>query len=380
MKLPKTFEFPFLATLLLLYFLFDAQDLGLLPVPHSYLIFGLTILSAYKLYIARHWNYECFIFSVLLSGAATIAFIASGTPSAFMYALPLLLLVALYNDAGLSNTIRQSNLYSSWIVLVLIIAGLSTLPFLITHDGARKSLPWIGNPNYTSIFYLGWFLSIYFALKFVNSKVLYFVGKVTSIAIILGVVFLTQSRSLLLAIIIFWVVSLLGKLEYSRTQRAGVICILLLSVFSQLILYYIFGLVTISQGRSGTLIDIFDESNWRRVSAFYQSFMIVISNTNFIFGGLGGSENVLYEFGKILDHVPHNWFMLMVISDGFVFTLLVFSILFRAAMKINERHLPAYSAILVLATIIGRTPLFAPLCLYTIVALVTNVKAKSRNE
>jgi hypothetical protein len=360
----------FLLTVLIsTYFLFDSVGMGLNPIPYNYVAFMIYFFLIIRLIICRFWSIEKMVFMLALLFASVVSSYWSGAPSAIMYSLPAFMLVILYDGSRLNGSDKMSALYANRIAIFLITAGVATLPFLLLNGEARKVLPWIGNPNYTSIFYLGWFVSLLHVARHVSIETLSIFGRYFGVFSIILVAIMTDARSLILAIFVYFFVENFFRLGNIKIQRYFVLMLLGLSVVSQLVLYELFEVFGVTQGRSGTVLNIFDESNFLRSEAFYNSFRLVLGNPDFIFGGVGGADNVVKVHGDFLDRVPHNWFMIMLISDGMVFTGVFFLVLMRAAFLLDERHLPAFSAILVLATITGRAPFFAPLSLYVLCAL-----------
>lgn len=372
LAMPRSFFLIPVVFLGAIYFFFEGDGEALLPVRYVYLLFSIFIVFFLFCLLRSRVSKKFLFFLVLLMLSASISTFFSGVPSAFLYSVSPLFVILLADDFGVSKSHRQSELYASFLLVPLLIIGIIVLPTFEQNYHGRGFLPWVGNPNYTSMLYLGLFLSSIVLLDYFEGcckKILSYL----SVFLIFVVLYITETRSIFLAVAVFYIMQCFLKLKWYFILRSSAIGVVVASVVGQLIFYYVFLSVdNIASDRLGGF-SIFDESNRQRVTAFYTTLMITLDDSVYLYTGLGDVADIWENLDAAIDNVPHNWFMMMVLSNGYFFSLVVLFVYLYGVMSMRRKYLPAFCSILIAAFIIGRAALFAPLGLLLVAIFVTNI-------
>lgn len=287
------------------------------------------------------------------------------------------MLVMLSNQHGLSNTLKQRNLFCNFFSFSIIILGLLLLLTFQKSSHNRYFLPWVGNPNYTCMLYFGMFISIDIINNHVSKKfknVLY----TSSILLFSFVIFLTETRSSALAFIVFVFSKYLLSKNSDTYARNMAIFIAHFSVIGQFLALLLFQFLGVHFQGSRSSFNIFDDSNLERVNAFYTALKITLSGWGYAFSGIGDVDTIWETMGDQIENVPHNWFMMMTFSNGYAITITIFLIILYSLKKVDIKYIPGLTGIMVIAFIVGRAALFTPLVLFLIACFIGNLRSNPR--
>lgn len=377
--MPKSYLFACAFTFALLFLTFSDGG-GLLPIDYSYVMFAVAVAFCAPFFLRRRIDRKILATAITLFFFGCVSTYGSGVPSAFMYSIgPIFLLIA-QTEYNICWTARQRSLFIRWIASILLVCCGLGFAFLAPSYSGRLFLPYVGNPNYTAMLYLTVFLSVQVIIpaikgneRHIFSFLSYFVLTVALLA--------TQTRSAMLALMVFIAFKAIINSNHHLIARRLAFFLVIFSAIGQLLAYYVFeAMASIDSARSS--FAIFDASNLERVSAFFTAMMVVISDPSFIWHGVGNVEgiwDILAATGKV-EHVPHNWFMMMWMSNGAIFTFITLAILCASAYRLPVHFIPGYTALLVVAFIVGRAVLFAPLCLFLICGMARYIRNRNQNR
>lgn len=305
-------------------------------------------------------KFDFFFMFWVLTGAFVDIMISKNF-SAAMYAIPsVLLLVGRHHRVSDFST--HFVVSRSPIIFLILLLGILSIFFVETHAG-RYSLYYLKDPNYTS-------LNI--GIIFVTFLLTGYVTARTSIQFVflIGLLYsFTSSRMLVLASIIALFVSLLIA-RREKLSRLFVKTMLLISVLAQLI-----GFVLLKYFQE---LGLLDSSNLERLNAFADAFYAVLRNPRFFASGLGNVEGINEALNLI--NVPHNWFLMMWLSNGLVFSAGLFFIWLRILSRCDVVLLPPLAFLLVCGGILGRSPFFAPVLFVTFWYICSFQKRATHNN
>lgn len=354
-----------------LFFAFEGADgEGLLPIDYSYFVFAIVVVFMAQYFTQRKIDRATLLAGVVLFVLGVISSYGSGVPSAFIYSAgPLMLLIVGSKMPTPRSPIFQKKA-AQFICGSTLLCGFLGIAFFVTDRSGRYFLAHVGNPNYTAMLYLTAILIVFLVASATSARMSFWL-KTGATVMFIVVIALTQSRSAALAFVVFLSMHILMSLSI-RMGRHMFILILIMSAIGQLIAFYVFIYIGASQNR--TTFGLFDASNLERVNAFQTAMQVALQSTQFIWHGVGNVTGI-WEFLDVV-HVPHNWFMMMWLSNGALFTFAVTLTFAVSAYRLPPEFLPGVAAMMIIGFIVGRAILFAPLSFFLIAGILTQFPSK----
>lgn len=363
MVIPKSYLFLWTYAFAMLFFTFSDEE-GLLPIDYVYVMFALAMALIAPFLLRRHIERRSFFVVLSLFCIGALSSYGSGVPSAVLYSIGLIMLLLAQSDEGICRSQREQTLFARYIAFTLLACGVAGIPLLEPNYHGRLFLPHVGNPNYTAMLYLGMFVSVQAMVPILRGLERRLFSS-ASLILFGWILLVTETRSAALALAIFVIFRLMARLKRDKLIRNAASSLVIITATGQLLAYYVFVAVGVDSDARTTL-GFFDASNMIRVTAFHTAMMVVLNDSAFLWHGVGnvdGIWTILAASGDV-QHVPHNWFMMMWLSNGALFTLLALGIIFQATRRLPIHFLPGLAALLIIALIVGRAVLFAPLCMF----------------
>jgi hypothetical protein len=114
------------------------------------------------------------------------------------------------------------------------------------------------------------------------------------------------------------------------------------------------------------LLTFADNSNFARLIAFNDALSFVLSKWEFYISG----TNHYMELNSNAVNIPHHWFMLLWIENGFLFAITIFALLIRIIFIIPVKLLPVMGALFTMGSVIGYFPFASPLIVVVLISLI----------
>lgn len=331
---------------------------SVLKIQYTVLIFGLFSTFFLHFFTLSKIRPVVLFYVCCIIISSIVSSLGSSVPSAILYSLPLLVIhLANFDNVEKYYTVTtKSDVFVVAGIYILVLLPLLLYSSANFSSYNRGFYPWIGNPNYTALISLSCFIAAD-TLMLSKKGCVFQIAKFFNIIAIVLALFITESRGAILSVIFYIIMKIIKAGFAKRYSRKIGYFILLLSVFVQPILFYIFKQMSISDGRSL----VFDQSNLERFSAYFNALIIVVSEAKFIYTGVGNVESFWLIYGDILDNIPHNWFMMFLISNGLIFTLVCFTSYIVLINKLPVRYIPGLCSLFILSTNLGRAVFFVGL-------------------
>lgn len=344
-------QFRTLSVLIMLLCL-SASFYGLLPISSAIFIFGLVLIR-----ILHYGIYKPTLTEVLVLLVAVISDIFSTVPTALYFSISIIVFNHLTRKGIYqSNTEIKLGTIQNILILTLLLLPFISYDFLFD----RLYLGGIGSANYVALIYLTIILTFHTFSKHFSVKSL-------CVLLALALIYITQSRGAFLALICY-IFQYIVIYRYPRLIKISRILLFLLFVLGSLGL----GLFSVYLSdafihEDRTTFSIFDESNLGRIIGFVTAINTAFKDLSFLYSGLGNSVHILESelyAGKLL---PHHWFAMTVVANGWLLALFLLHFIAKLILSIPPKILPYFCVLIIFLLVTGRAAFILSLGLHIII-------------
>ncbi|MDE1493763.1 O-antigen ligase family protein [Xenorhabdus bovienii] len=302
-----------------------------------------SFVSLISMFSYRRIKIKIALIAMLLYGLILYQTISFNITAAYPLATSLLFLYFI-KEKNISFSCKYNPL------ILLIPIALATITIHESHIGRYSLLN--GDPNYTCLLITT--LCILLLTTYKRNYVF-----LLSLFIITLTIILTQSRTGLLALFVFYLC------KKTNNKLLLTYFIIVFSIIAQFILAYLLPstIEYFDFGHENRFLNFNDKSNIDRIYIYKLAFDFLINNIDeFWFHGI---RNYL-EVNTIAENIPHNWFIQSIIGFGLTFTITYIIFLLYILYKLGDKIkflLPFICYFFIYASFLSYYPLTTPFLL-----------------
>lgn len=358
----NSLQFNSYSKLMILIFLFIIPWIGIPLYPYILI----ALISSFLMFITLDLKFPKIIllYGTFLFLYSCIIFLLSKEYSVFLYTLTIIfsyILISKKEQISFYISINKKNVFYIVMIISFILINFT---WQLQREG-RYTI-FVGDSNFSAF----WLLLLIFSFILISKKKTVLI-KLLILLSIIWILFMTQSRMGLLAVLLFF--SMMYFRKYKKLSILIGLCLLFFSMYGQLIVYYLFeNFITIhnlsTQNVFDRLMNLNDTSNLMRVQAYYYALtQLQLNELNFLFGVKDYIKNLPTNLV-----VPHNWYITMSVLYGFVYSTLFTIFIIYLIIKMQNEFTPLLYIIILMSGILNINGVLIPIILMSLLYLINN--------